>query len=82
MPTLKSSLAESPSEGKRTCAHAGLPALASEMLKAATTAQAKAGFEAMSVWVSFGSPAEMAAVVRRDHAYWGDFIRKLGIRPE
>lgn len=52
------------------------------MLKAAVTPQGKAGFDAMSVWVSLGSPAEMTALVQRDYLYWGELIRELAIKAE
>ena len=28
------------------------------------------------------TPGELAAMLRREHAYWGDLVRKAGIRAE
>lgn len=68
-------------------APAGIPKeiiarLNAELVRALSTAEARAWFHAQGAEVVADTPEEFAAVIRAEHARWGAIIREAGIRAE
>jgi len=56
--------------------------LNAELVRALSTAEARAWFQAQGAEVVADTPEEFAAVIRAEHARWGAIIREAGIRVE
>ncbi|MGH8705108.1 MAG: tripartite tricarboxylate transporter substrate-binding protein, partial [Burkholderiales bacterium] len=68
-------------------APAGTPAdviekIASESARALRAPDVRERLRGLGVDPVGNTPAELAAMLKREYAFWGDFIRKQGIRGE
>jgi tripartite-type tricarboxylate transporter receptor subunit TctC len=53
-----------------------------EVSKILNTAEVKARLVPQGMDIMTGSPAELAKIIRDDHAHWGKVLREAGVRAE